>query len=171
MAKLKLKSVQNSTECGASNLLANGSCDYITDDGYILDGSGIIDASGNVVESGWLEIEEGNELLITDGLPCFQIEANWDSGEVDLPLPYNVGPDGLEPCIPITFRILCILDSTSKFFSYSPLRIHWYSPLTAHITIPCVDKAQNDKMISYQVFTTFTIPFKYHCRTAEEEEE
>ena len=163
MAKLKLKTVQNGTEGEMANLMDCGSYDYVDCSGYVIIGSGLYDNSGHVVEEGWIEVPSGHEIIITNGIPSFQIEVTWESGNIDIPIPYIVGTNGLEPCVSVTFELLTCLDypENGEISSVS-VDAHWITPFTVHLRIPCIIETSNESLPVYDLFTYFTLPFEYH---------
>lgn len=163
MSKLKLKTVQNGTEVENPNLMESGSYDYVDCSGYVIIGSGVYDNSGNLVEDGWMEVSSGYEIVVTNGLPSFQIEVTWDSGNIDIPIPHIMGSNGLEPCVPVTFNLLtCLEYPVEGEVSDVSIVVHWINPFTALLRVPCNIVTPDETTPVYDLFAYFTLPYEYH---------
>lgn len=164
MSKLKLKTVQNGTEVENPNLMESGSYDYVDCSGYVIIGSGVYDNSGNLVEEGWIEVPSGNQIVITNGIPSFQVELSWESGNIDIPIPHIMGSNGLEPCVPVTFDLLtCFEYPAGGDLSNISLSVHWMNPVTVYIEVPSIVTMPNHTSLLVKSFAHFTLPYEYHA--------
>ena len=152
MAKLKLKSVQNSTRDNVSLMNIGGI--------YFDESGNWVDESGNSVERGTLVIAGGSGDFYMGIIPQFKIPVTWDSGSVELPF----SPGSHSPCVSVTFGNAILEKPYGNYVNLNgptDLTIHWLDPVNADVLFPYVISENNGSSYAGHVTGLFTIPYTF----------